>query len=196
MTRPEHLAFCKVCKNQKFEPEQGIICGLTNSIADFDGYCKDFEEDSNLIEERAIKNANSPRLDLADNGLRFANYIIDLLFTIVVSFLIGAVIGIVMALIDPNSLSIFEQENRLIDYIFGFIAGMIYYVAFEGITGRTIGKFITKTKVVDEQGNKPTFSMIVLRSLCRHIPFNALSFLGDPGKGWHDSLSKTRVVKA
>ena len=48
--------------------------------------------------------------------------------------------------------------------------------------------------VVLEDGTKPTTSDIVIRSLCRFIPFEAFSFLGDEGRGWHDSLSDTYVV--
>jgi len=35
MTREEHLKFCEICNNQKFDSQKGIICGLRNSIADF-----------------------------------------------------------------------------------------------------------------------------------------------------------------
>lgn len=43
-------------------------------------------------------------------------------------------------------------------------------------------------------GSKPKFDEILIRALCRLIPLNAFSFLGDLGKGWHDTLSKTYVV--
>jgi len=33
------------------------------------------------------------------------------------------------------------------------------------------------------------------RTLCRYIPFEPFSFLGNKPIGWHDSLSKTLVVK-
>lgn len=51
------------------------------------------------------------------------------------------------------------------------------------LKGKTIGKYITKTIVVMEDGSKPKASDIVLRSLCRLIPFDAFSFLGTEGKG-------------
>lgn len=44
MTRDEHLAFCKKCTKSKFDPQQGLICGITNAIADFDPVCENFEE--------------------------------------------------------------------------------------------------------------------------------------------------------
>lgn len=74
-----------------------------------------------------------------------------------------------------------------------FVAICIFYYSFsEGIFGRSLGKFITGTIVVDENGQKPSFGTIFKRTLCRLIPFDALSFLGS--RGWHDSISDTYVV--
>ena len=57
-----------------------------------------------------------------------------------------------------------------------------------------LGKFVTGTMVLMEDGSKPTFKDIFIRSLCRLIPFEAFSFLGAEGRGWHDSMSDTYVV--
>jgi uncharacterized RDD family membrane protein YckC len=71
-----------------------------------------------------------------------------------------------------------------------------YYLAFESSTKRTIGKFITKTRVVNTDGSIPKFATIFLRTLFRYIPFELFSFLGSKNPiGWHDDLSKTRVEK-
>ena len=64
----------------------------------------------------------------------------------------------------------------------------------ESISQRTIGKLVTQTKVVLENGEKPAPETIILRSLCRFIPFNAISFLGNIPRGWHVTISKTFVV--
>jgi hypothetical protein len=42
---------------------------------------------------------------------------------------------------------------------------------------------------------RPPFGTMVLRSLCRLIPFEPFSFLGSDARGWHDSITKTRVVR-
>lgn len=73
---------------------------------------------------------------------------------------------------------------------------LFYYVFFESLTGRTPGKLLTGTRVVDEQGQKPSFGQILGRSLARMLPFEPLSFFGAENRGWHDSLSKTYVVKS
>jgi len=72
----------------------------------------------------------------------------------------------------------------------------VYYGLFETLTQRSPGKYITGTKVVLRDGTKPGDGAILLRSLCRQIPFEILSFLGRFGIGWHDMFSKTLVVDA
>jgi len=42
MTREQHLAFCRNCKNRKFDNEQGLLCGLTDQLADFENECPDY----------------------------------------------------------------------------------------------------------------------------------------------------------
>ena len=65
----------------------------------------------------------------------------------------------------------------------------------ESIFSKSIGKFITRTMVVFEDGSKPDSGTILRRTLCRIIPFDNLSFLGTPSRGWHDSITNTYVVR-
>jgi hypothetical protein len=46
--------------------------------------------------------------------------------------------------------------------------------------------------VVGELDERPAFSQVVGRTLCRFIPFEVFSFFGEAG--WHDSIPKTQVV--
>jgi uncharacterized RDD family membrane protein YckC/type II secretory pathway pseudopilin PulG len=90
-----------------------------------------------------------------------------------------------------------EKPLSAILSCFAVVVYLGYYLIFESIWQRTPGKWITKTKVVDREGNKPSFLRIVGRSLARFIPFEAFSFLvSSYPMGWHDSLSKTLVVPA
>ena len=68
-----------------------------------------------------------------------------------------------------------------------------YYVILEGMTGRTLGKLITGTKVVNERGEPPSFGQILGRTFSRFIPFEVFSFLAEDGRGWHDSVPGTYV---
>ncbi len=45
MTRSEHLEFCNICTKHKKDLNVGILCGLTDKIADFETECSSFEED-------------------------------------------------------------------------------------------------------------------------------------------------------
>jgi uncharacterized RDD family membrane protein YckC len=76
-----------------------------------------------------------------------------------------------------------------------FSFSIFYYLVFEFFFGRTIGKFITGSVVVNENGLKPNFRIVCVRTLSRFIPFDALSFLTKSGRIWHDSISKTYVVE-
>lgn len=191
MTRQEHLQFCKVCKNQRFDRQHGIICGLTDKIADFEESCESFiEEESPLA---SIK--TDPVNNIASQGKRFANYILDFIFMLIFNLVFGMALGIFLAVTVPDALSIFDEESKLFDYTLGFVAGTLYYSVFEYYTGRSIAKFITKTRVVDENGERPNFKTILIRSICRFIPFEPFSFLSSGNRGWHDTLSKTYVIE-
>lgn len=69
----------------------------------------------------------------------------------------------------------------------------IYYIVFESILNNTPAKFLTKSRVTDEYGNKPTFGAIITRTLVRFIPFEAFTFF--TGSGIHDTWSETYVIK-
>ncbi len=143
-------------------------------------------ENTEILDAQEI--AEKPVL-VAGSGRRFANLLLDTVFF----YIICIILGIVIAVISPSSLSFLDEDNSLVNYLLGFLLSMTYYTIFEYNTGRTIAKFITKTKTVTEAGEKPELNTILVRSLCRFIPFDALSFLGN-GVGWHDTISKTRVV--
>jgi uncharacterized RDD family membrane protein YckC len=192
MNREEQLKFCRFCTHQKPNIKQGLICGLTGQIADFEENCVSFDEDLKLKESLDLQRLEREMAGrMASQGKRFANYLIDIVFYMLFSY----VLGIILAILFPSILSVLEEENKLIEYLFGFLVVMTYYTLFESITGRTLAKYITKTKVVDENGQHPGLGTIALRSLCRFIPFEAFSFLGDDASGWHDTLTKTKVIE-
>ena len=72
---------------------------------------------------------------------------------------------------------------------------VLYYVTFEVISGRTPGKFLAGTRVVTTSGLALTIPTALVRTLCRLLPFEPMSFsLGEAW--WHDSLSRTQVVRS
>ena len=92
---------------------------------------------------------------LASQGQRFGNYFIDLVFQYVLIFLISMIAAIISELIDSDSFVVWlENIGRFEEYIFGIIVMVFYYVIAESYFSRTIGKLITKTVVVDINGEK------------------------------------------
>ena len=101
---------------------------------------------------------------------------------------------------------IFLSYVFLMEYLFGEIEegeffrqpiwfGIYVLLMFlvENFFLKTPGKIARNTIVVNYDGNRPTTSSILIRSLCRIIPFDSMSFLGSTS-GWHDTISKTYVV--
>jgi uncharacterized RDD family membrane protein YckC len=130
---------------------------------------------------------------LASSGSRFLNYILDIVAIIALIFALSFVAAILASLFDLNEFlywmgNVSDLEGQLI-----FVVISIFYYSFtESLFGRSLGKLITGTVVVDENGEKPSFGIILKRTLCRLIPFDGFSFLGS--RGWHDSISDTYVV--
>jgi uncharacterized RDD family membrane protein YckC len=137
---------------------------------------------------RVADEERSGPVEPASRTQRFVNLLIDLVGYYAFAFLIGAVIGIVYP-------SLFDSASVVRDYAFGFIVITSYYAISEGLFGRTLGKLVTRTWVVDASGGKPTFAQILGRSAARCIPFEPFSFLAGEPIGWHDTLSGTRVVR-
>lgn len=118
---------------------------------------------------------------------RFGTLLIDYACFVGCAFVIGVMIALVFGEAGIASM------QRIPDIVFGSVLMLAYYTFFEGIWGRTPGKFILGTIVVTDEGGKPSLWQVVKRSLCRFIPFEPFSFLGE--RGWHDTISNTAVVR-
>lgn len=193
MKREDQLKFCRVCINQKFDPVRGIVCNLTDRVADFEAICPSYLEDIGKKAEFAEKsNENEMILCTASQGKWFANYILDRIFLLLFSYMFALALWFLMAIVSPSSLMIFE--NIAIDLLLGLFIAILYFSTLEYTTGRTVAKYITGTKVTMEDGGEPGFNDILIRTICRLIPFEPFSFLASDGSGWHDTMSKTKVI--
>ena len=122
----------------------------------------------------------------ADKGARFGNLIIDISLVLI--------IYVIVSLITVSiSSTILEEDTMIFEVIFTLIF-FSYYFFLELLFGRTIGKVLTKTMVVNRQGYKPKPLTIFFRTLVRLVPTEGLTFLFGH-IGLHDLLSKTTVVK-
>lgn len=145
-------------------------------------------EEINDEDEKRVSN-------YASTDKRFLNYLLDQVIIFVLSyalFFILALLGLY-----PESLRTFiETGGKAAEYVIGIPIVFLYYFIFESIYRRTPAKFITKTKVLDINGSKPTRIQIFKRSLSRLVPFEPISGFGGgtPWHGWHDRWSHTMVV--
>ena len=136
-------------------------------------------------------------MDPVSKGVRFTNYIIDLISLCAVIF----AVFIIWALVNYSHFEQFVnnlQKDTLSAKLWQILLNVVitggYYTIFETATrGRTIGKFVTGSIAVTEDGNPLTFKTAFLRSICRLIPFELVSGLFD--RPLHDKISKTIVIK-
>lgn len=136
-----------------------------------------------------------PEKVYASKGKRLANFVIDRLVIYALTFLLGMFSVVLYNVFDLGGLLRFiENMTTIEELLLGVVVSLVYYTILESITGRSIGKYITNTRVVNEREKKAAPDEVFIRSICRFIPFDAFSFLGSEGRGWHDSLAKTYVV--
>ena len=129
--------------------------------------------------------------DPADKGLRFANLIIDTIAFYALIF----VFGILLALIAPG---VFSDEGEVTSSLFlnlfVLVIYILYFMLLEGLfKGKTLGKLVTGTRAVREDGSFITMGDACKRALSRLVPFEPFSALSD--RPWHDKWTDTVVVK-
>ena len=136
------------------------------------------------IENEIVKKIEN---NTVKSRIRFLNFTIDFVVVFLLYSMIEPVFEAFLPLTSRAELSIFR-----IGFLIFFIA--LYYIPFEYKTQKTLGKIITKTKVVTLEGNKPEFIDIVSRTFCRLIPFDRFSFFYSRN-GFHDAISRTKVIR-
>lgn len=128
---------------------------------------------------------NTILTDYATKKTRFLNFVLDS----VLFFLLH----VIHVLIIGERLHSFLGQTFLNNFLYFLLEYFLYHFIFELAFSRTPGKFLTGTKVIDDNERRPAFKTILIRTLCRLIPFDGLSFLV-ADRGWHDSISKTEVI--
>ena len=146
------------------------------------------------IENNLLNEFTEPAFEYAGAGQRFLNYIIDVIAFYILFILFSLVAGIAFAYSYPGEGIEGATGFTLILYMGSFITFCIYYTLLEGSRGRTLGKLITKTKVVSEAGKPISYGKAFIRTLIRLIPIEFLTRLSG-SKMWHDDWTKTMVVK-
>lgn len=133
---------------------------------------------------------------LATRGQRFFNCILDLLIVHTILASIVTTVVIIGDVTNNYDLKAWVESTTLLERLFFWIVMLfLYYFLSEAYFARTFAKYFTKTIVVTKEGLKPSYKIILLRTLCRFIPVEALTFLGSNVRGLHDLFSDTYVVR-
>lgn len=134
---------------------------------------------------------------LAERNSRIVNLIIDFIVTTILNVGLAAGCNWLYDYTGIDGFQIGPAAMANIRYtLMGLCVHIVYYGLFETLSMRTLGKYVTNTMVVNRDGSRPDTNRILIRTLCRQIPFEIISFLGVYPIGWHDTFSKTLVVDA
>ncbi len=129
----------------------------------------------------------------ASLGTRFVNNLIDTLILFIIHIILSFISAVIYNMTLIYFFYFYNYGGFLWNVFIGITVAFIYFFLWEYFSdGRTLGKYITGTKVISTDGKKPTGKQILSRSLYRIIPFEALTFFGE--NGWHDGLTDTRVI--
>ena len=131
----------------------------------------------------------------ASSGKRLANYLID----IAVFYLFIFVFAFIIAYLAPGSLDFlavdespgFNLLDRLISlFFYGLFMSLIETV----LKGKSVGKYITKTRAVNLDGSPISAGTAFGRGFSRAVPFCAFSALGEVCNPWQDRWTNTIVI--
>ena len=135
MTREEHVRICSVCKNRRSDINKGLICALTEDIADFEGECPNYDEDPEAIYYRQLEEQPEEPLVIkpASIGLAVLTAAIACivcaalwaLFTVLTGYQYG-IIAIVLGAIIGFAVRFFAKGTA---EIFGIIAAIFTIIA-------------------------------------------------------------------
>ena len=134
----------------------------------------------------------------AEKIYRFINYIVDLGFSLLtIWFLFLTLLLLKYFILGTPINESYDQmtiANPIIERIFLLLLYSFLLFLVEFITkGRSLGKFLTGTKVVKTDGSDLSMMDLLKRNFIRIVPFDQLSFIGS--KGFHDNFSDTAVVR-
>ncbi len=149
---------------------------------------------------------NEVATNLASRWKRLAGALIDGLILMVIIVPIMLAIGVLQQAFSGQEMTIGQQAVL-------FVVGWVVFLMLNGYLlfkkGQTIGKVVVKTRIVDLNGNVPSFGkLFVLRylilGLVIQIPIlgglvgfvNPLFIFGKERRCIHDYMAGTRVINA
>ena len=135
---------------------------------------------------------NPVQMEYQGIGIRFVSLVID-------SLIISIIFGVLASILGAGMMRQGSWSVGLLSFAF-YIA---YYTYLEGTRGQTIGKMITKIKVVREDGRpidmEQSFKRNILRVIDGFVAYligAVLIWRSDKQQRLGDTVAKTVVVKA
>ncbi len=177
MTRDQHLEFCKRCTNREFNPQFGIICGLTKKIANFENNCENFQVDESVKIETPVAEsiaANQVVHELSKDVKDKLRDQQDLVYAIIGGLSSAIVSALIWALI---TVSIKYQVGYMsigvgllvgfsvryfgagIDFVFGIIGG------FFALLGCALGNLLSQVAFIADAESLSYFDVLTLLNL-------------------------------
>src|SRR4030095_6660686 len=117
----------------------------------------------------------------ATTGQRFLNFLIDnVLMNYGLSYLTGTAAGFLIAALFPDYALKISSNSDSIDLLLGYVIAIINYLVYyticeKAFKGYTLGKLITGTRAIRDDGGELTLKNALLRSLSRLVPFEVFS---------------------
>jgi uncharacterized RDD family membrane protein YckC len=154
------------------------------------------EPNESATEQQDLFDSLTPKLVQASHGKRLVNYladmiVFDILFAIILAIAANSYAPLQDWLVNTlkaGGITYTEQLILLVTY------GTYMFIIEAALKGKSVGKFITGTRVVRRDGTPIAVRDAQLRGLFRMIPFHQFSALGMPCYPWHDRWSKTLVI--
>lgn len=201
---------CENCGSLSYEQfsQTQVRCIQCKNIYEFDtGYTvpKQFET---IIEPSIVEHIEKSMLRQASIFKRFINYMVDMMVILFIFNFFGNINDLKNALLG-------NANHNYVIQIFVLIF-VLYYFLLEYFFSKTLGKFLTRTKVVSKDESKVSVLQCLGRVISRFLPFEYLSFiiggvLGIDSKinsfsdylttitkkttFWHDSFPQTLVIE-
>lgn len=130
----------------------------------------------------------------ANGWRRFFNWVIDrIAIYLVWRFLLFKINLVILTEIYRYS------ESTTVVYIFTYIMYVTFFILVQSsletlMHGKTLGKWMTGTRAINQDGTPVNGRTAFLRGLSRLVPFEPFSALGSPCFPWHDRWTNTYVI--
>ncbi len=130
----------------------------------------------------------------ASSSKRFVNWLVDrlALYLVWTYLLHKASVALLTEIYEYT-------HSRQLLYFFAYVFTITFFVftlaILESVTGgKTLGKLVTGTRAVNQDGSRISSKTAILRCLSRLVPLEAFSALGSPSFPWHDRWTNTYVI--